>query len=92
MDCLRKAWIHALQSSIHGLRKSMLCAQHIHVLELVMLCFGNYCLSKVQFGHLDCFMWGIFHAFLFGVGGGHTNYPSIVLTWIKIVHSPRWPV
>ena len=25
-----KAWIHALRSAIHGLRKSMLCAQHIH--------------------------------------------------------------
>ena len=29
-DCPRKVWIHDLRSAIHGLRKSMLCAQHIH--------------------------------------------------------------
>ena len=31
MDRLCKVWIHALCSAIHGLRKSMLCAQHIHL-------------------------------------------------------------
>ena len=30
MDCPRRVRIHDLRSAIHGLCKSMLCAQHIH--------------------------------------------------------------
>ena len=30
MDCPRKVRIHDLRSAVHGLRKYMLCAQHIY--------------------------------------------------------------
>ena len=36
----RKARIHASRSAIRGLRKSMLCAQHVHIILVVQFLKG----------------------------------------------------
>ena len=48
MNCLHKAWIHALHSAVHEMRKSMLCAQHIQhsTIEALQQSMGLSTLAK----------------------------------------------
>ena len=75
---LRKVWIHALHSAIHGLCKSMLCAQHICIFMITLK-------VHVYYIYLNLVVINMFHLIEFEECLLHVKQDETVMCYLQIL-------